>query len=113
MADMAKMIFLLRRRADVTREEMTEHWAGAQHTSIVWKIPGLTRWTQNRVVSAPGEPMCDGIGELWFDSDEVLQQALRSPEWAAAVGDAGRFLDLKTSGLVIVEERLVAGLAPA
>jgi hypothetical protein len=63
---MSKVIFVLYRRADLTREQMAEHWSGQQHTSIVNNLPGLTRWIQNHVTSAPGEPICDGIGELWF-----------------------------------------------
>jgi uncharacterized protein (TIGR02118 family) len=113
MVEMAKMIFFLQRRTDVSCEEMVEQWTGQQHRSVVWKIPGLTRWTQNRISSAPGEPPCDAIGELWFASDEVLQQALTSSEWARAVEDAGRFLDLGRSGLIIVEEKPVPDLAHA
>ena len=33
---------------------------------------GLIKWVQNHVVSAPGEAVCDGIGELWFESDEAI-----------------------------------------
>jgi uncharacterized protein (TIGR02118 family) len=113
MLAMAKMIFFLTRRTDVTREQMVEQWSGEQHRLAVWKIPGLTRWTQNRISSAPGEPLCDAVGELWFESDEALQQALSSREWATAVEDAGRFLDLNKSGLIIVEEKPVPTLAHA
>jgi steroid delta-isomerase-like uncharacterized protein/uncharacterized protein (TIGR02118 family) len=110
---MAKMIFVLQRRPDVTREEMAEQWRGEQHVSIVRTVPGLNRWVQNHIRSAPGEPVCDGIGELWFESDEVLQQALNSPEMGAAVEDAKRFLDMRSTCLLIVDEKTVAGLVPA
>jgi uncharacterized protein (TIGR02118 family) len=108
---MSKVIFVLHRRADLTREQMAEHWSGEQHTSIVNRVPGLTRWVQNHVMSAPGEPICDGIGELWFESDEAVQQALSSPEMGAAVEDAKRFLAMEKTGLIIVEEKPVVGLA--
>ena len=108
---MSKVIFVLYRRADLSREQMAEHWSGTPHTSIVNKLPGLTRWVQNHVTSAPGEPICDGIGELWFDSDEAMQQALSSPEMGAAVEDAKRFLDMEKTGLIMVEEKPVIGLA--
>jgi len=32
---MAKVIFVVQRRADMTREQCLEAWAGEQHTSIV------------------------------------------------------------------------------
>ena len=108
---MSKVIFVLHRRADLTREQMAEQWSGQQHTSIVNKLPGLTRWVQNHVTSAPSEPICDGIGELWFASSEAMQQALNSPEMGAAVEDAKRFLDTEKTGLMMVEEKPVVGLA--
>lgn len=106
---MSKVIFVLHRRPDLTREQCLDHWSGERHTSIVRKLPGLTRWVQNRVTSAPGEPICDGVGELWFESDEAMQQALDSPEMQAAVEDAKSFLDMERTGLLIVEERTVVG----
>ena len=105
----AKVIFVLQRRADITREQCLEYWSGQHHTRLVSLLPGLTRWRQNHVVSAPGEPVCDGIGELWFESDEALASALSSPEMAAAVEDAGNFLDMDRTGLLIVDEKTPIG----
>jgi uncharacterized protein (TIGR02118 family) len=105
---MPKVIFVLHRRQGLSREQMVEHWSGQQHTSIVTAIPGLTHWVQNRVISAPTEPICDGVGELWFESDEAMQQGLQSPQMAAAVEDAKRFLDMERTGLLIVEETPIA-----
>ncbi len=105
---MAKIIFIVQRKSGTTREECLGYWAGEHHTSIVRKLPGLTRWVQNHVVSAPAEPAaCDGIGELSFESDEVMQAALNSPEMAAAVEDAKNFLDMEKTGMVIAEEKIV------
>jgi uncharacterized protein (TIGR02118 family) len=99
---MAKLIFVVQRRADMTREQCQQAWAGEQHTSIVEKLPGLRAWRQNHVASAPGEPICDGIGELWFESHAAMEAALGSPEMAAAVEDAKSFLDMERTGMVIV-----------
>ena len=105
---MAKVIFILQRRPGTTREQCLDYWAGKHHASIVSKIPGLRRWVQNHVASAPAEPAaCDGVGELWFDSDDALQRALNSAEMAAAVEDAKNFLDMQKTGLVIVKEKVV------
>jgi uncharacterized protein (TIGR02118 family) len=101
---MAKMIFILQRRADQTREQCYEQWAGHQHTSIVKAVPGLRRWVQNRVTTASNGLSCDGIGELWFDSPAALEQALNSPEMAAAAEDAKRFLDMERTAMVIAVE---------
>jgi uncharacterized protein (TIGR02118 family) len=106
---MPKMIFMLQRKSGTTREACLKSWAGEQHTAIVRTIPGLAKWVQNHVISAPGEPACDGVGEMWFESDEAMQGALNSPAMAAAVEDAKNFLDMEKTGLVIVEEKTVIG----
>jgi uncharacterized protein (TIGR02118 family) len=106
---MAKIMFILQRRRDQTREQCLQRWSGATHIGIVRKLPGLTKWVQNHVVSAPGEPACDGIGELWFESDEVMTEALNSAEMAAAIEDAKNFLDMERTGMVIVREQSVVG----
>ena len=72
-------------------------------------MPGLAKWVQNHVISAPGEPACDGVGELWFESDQAMQKALNSPAMTAAVEDAKNFLDMEKTGLVFVEEKTVIG----
>lgn len=109
---MPKVIFVLYRRDGLSGEQMVEHWSGQQHTSIVSAIPGLTRWVQNRVISSPSEPVCDGIGELWFDTDEAMQQGLNSSQMGAAVEDAKRFLDMDRTGLLIVEATTIADRSP-
>jgi uncharacterized protein (TIGR02118 family) len=108
---MAKVIFVLQRRAGLTREQALAHWSGEQHAAIVGKLPGLTRYVQNHVSSAPAEPVCDGIGELWFATDHLMNQALNSPEMAAAVEDAKRFLDMERTGMILVQEKILVGLS--
>jgi uncharacterized protein (TIGR02118 family) len=106
---MPKVIFILQRKPGTTREACLKYWEGEQHTSIVRTIPGLTRWVQNHVISAPGEPACDGVGELWFENDEALQCALKSSAMAAAVEDAKNFLDMEKTGLLIIDEKTIVG----
>jgi uncharacterized protein (TIGR02118 family) len=106
---MPKVIFILQRKPGTTREACLKYWEGEQHTTVVRTIPGLAKWVQNHVISTPSEPACDGVGEMWFESDEVMQSALNSPAMAAAVEDAKNFLDMEKTGLVIVEEKTVIG----
>lgn len=106
---MSKVIFVLHRRIGLSRAECLEEWAGERHTSVIEKLPGLTKWIQNHVTSAPGEPICDGVGELWFESDQAMNAALNSPEMGAAVDDAKRFLDMERTGMVIVDEKTIIG----
>ena len=107
---MAKVIFVLQRRAGLTREQALAQWSGEQHVAIVGKLPGLTRYIQNHVDAAPAEPVCDGIGELWFATGDLMNEALNSPEMAAAVEDAKRFLDMERTGMILVQEKTLVGL---
>ncbi len=106
---MNKVIFVLHRRPGLSRAECLEEWASERHTSVVGKLPGLTKWIQNHVTSAPGEPICDGVGEFWFESEEAMNAALNSPEMGAAVDDAESFLDMERTGMIIVDERTIIG----
>jgi uncharacterized protein (TIGR02118 family) len=108
---MAKVIFVLQRRAGLTREQALTQWSGEQHVTIIGKLPGLTRYVQNHVGSAPAEPVCDGIGELWFATDDLMNEALNSPEMTAAVEDAKRFLDMERTGMILVQEKILVGLS--
>lgn len=109
---MAKVIFVLHRRPDITAEQANEYWSNESHLSHVRKLPGLARFVQNHVISAPGERVCDGIGELWFESDEAMERALNSPEMGAAVESARSFLDMEKTGLIIVAEKTMIDTGP-
>ena len=104
-----KMIFVWFRRADLTHEQSLSEWSGAKHVSIVRAIPGLRKWVHNRVTNLPNENAPDGIGELWFDSAQAMEQAWNSPEGAAAMEDGRRFADMDRSFGLVVDERTVIG----
>lgn len=67
----AKRTSMLRRRHDMSKEEFFAHWAGP-HADIAKQIPGVSVYTQNRIVtdiwSTPNNSIyhCDGIVELEF-----------------------------------------------
>jgi uncharacterized protein (TIGR02118 family) len=104
-----KVVFVLFRRADLSHQQSLAERSGERHTSIVGKIPGLKKWVQNHVTSVPSEVAADGIGELWFDYAEAMEQAMNSPEMAAAVKDAKTFLDMERTYAVVVDEKTVIG----
>lgn len=106
---MSKVIFVVHRRVGSSRAECYEQWAGERHVSLVTQLPGLERLVQNHVVSAPGEPVCDGIGELWFEDDDAMHAALGSPELGAAVEHAKGFLDMDRTGMILVSEKILLG----
>ncbi len=106
---MAKVLFVLQRRHDKTLDEVREQWSGEKHMSYVRQLPGLTRFVQNYIIASPAGHVCDGVGELWFENDEVMEKALNSPEMGAAVESAKNFLDMERTGMVIVEENSLIG----
>ena len=40
----AKIMFVLYKKAELSDEQSLAEWNGEQHTSIVRRVPGLTRW---------------------------------------------------------------------
>lgn len=69
-----------------------DHYAN-EHRSLVEKIPGLQRFEVARVVATPdgSEPPYYMVAELYFESPEVLQESLASPEGQATAGDIPNF----------------------
>lgn len=101
---MAKVIFVVHRKKGLTLDQMNSGWKGDPHASVVRKLPGLTKFVQNHVLGPTETTPCDGIGELWFESDAAMENALNSPEMGAAVESAKNFLDMDRTGLIIVRE---------
>jgi uncharacterized protein (TIGR02118 family) len=69
-----------------------QHYADT-HIPLAEKIPNVERFEAAKVLGT-----ADGsaapyhlIAELWFDSAEVLQASLGSPEGQAAAADVGTF----------------------
>jgi uncharacterized protein (TIGR02118 family) len=106
-ATKAKIVVVLFRKGDLSHEQCLAEWSGEPHTSIVRAVPGLRKWVQNHVIPTSAEAPPDGIGELWFDSPEAMAETMKSPQMAAAFEDAQRFLDLKRTYALVVEERMV------
>jgi len=106
-AERSAGVFVLFRRADLTHDQSMAEWSGNQHTSIVRKIPGLKRWVQNHPMGARNEGSPDGLGELWFESAEAMDRAMKSPEMSAAAEDAKRFLDMTRTYAIVVEEKTI------
>ena len=103
----AKVVFVIFRRGDLTRDQCIAEWSGNQHTSIVRKVPGLKKWIQNHTMGSRNDENPDGISELWFENAEAMDQAMKSTEMSAAVEDAKRFLDMKRTYAIVVNEKTI------
>jgi len=125
---MIKLVFTLRRREDMSREEFQRYWR-EEHAPLVKRHAGtlhIRRYVQvhardteldEALAGARGsEPrFYDGVAELWWDSLEDLVAAFSSDAGQAAgrelLEDEERFIDLPRSPLWLGEENLVLDAA--
>ena len=123
---MIKLVFTIRRREGMTREEFQRYWR-EQHAPLVKRhaetlrirryVQTHARETELDAVMAGlrgSEPgVYDGVAELWWDSLEDLAAAASSEAGQAAaaelVEDEERFIDLPRSPIWLGDEHEVIG----
>jgi uncharacterized protein (TIGR02118 family) len=121
---MIKLVFTLRRRDGMTREEFQRYWR-EEHAALVQRHAEtlrIRRYVQTHARETPldepiatsreGEPgVYDGVAEVWWDSIEDLVAASSSEAGQAAnaelLEDERRFIDLPRSPLWLGEENVV------
>ena len=120
---MIKLVFCLRRKPDLSREEFQRYWR-EHHAPLVRAHAaalGIRRYVQlhsiddaiSLAVAGPRrspEPF-DGVAELWFDDLEALA-ASGSTEAGRAAGaalleDERTFIDLARSPLFLADEVVI------
>ena len=127
---MIKLVFTLRRREDMTREEFQRYWR-EQHAPLVRRHADalrIRRYVQvhardtslDEAIADPrgSEPRYyDGVAELWWESLEELVAAFSSDAGQAAgrelLEDEQRFIALPRSPLWLGEENVVFDAALA
>ncbi len=125
---MIKLVFTIRRRKGMTREEFQRYWR-EEHAALVRshaETLHICRYIQTHATDTPidealagargSEPRYyDGVAELWWDSMEDLLAASSSDAGRAAgqalLEDEQRFIDLSRSPLWLGEENVVIGAA--
>ncbi len=87
---MVKLIALYKKPSDPASFE--RHYQ-TTHMPLIRTWPGLRKVELSRVTGMPGgaEPPFYLIAEMYFDDQEALRAALRSPEGRAAGDDLQRF----------------------
>lgn len=96
---MFKVVFLIKRKAGVSREDFLKHWTG-HHREMAMGLPGIRHYTQRHLTSMPNMADFDGIAELTFDSKEAYLESRASAKFNAAYADGHEFVDLE--GMVVV-----------
>jgi uncharacterized protein (TIGR02118 family) len=119
---MIRLVFLLRRKPEFSREEFQSYWLGTHGPLVAGFADALNlrRYVQNHTLDSPlnqamnrarggaMEAEYDGVAELWWDSAEALDEATASAAGmeagAALLADESRFIDLPNSPLHLAWE---------
>jgi EthD domain len=122
---MIKLVFLMRRRADVSVEAFQTHWLG-NHARLVSSFASelqIRRYVQSHTIAPEylgafrpewdeGDGW-DGIAEVWLESLQVLAESRGTPDMDAIqdllLADEASFVDLERSTLLITEEHVIIG----
>jgi uncharacterized protein (TIGR02118 family) len=119
-----KLVFTIRRREGMTREEFQRYWRG-EHARLVERhaeVLRIRRYVQTHALDTDADAALaeargseprhyDGVAELWWDSVEDLLEASDSEEGLLAANalleDERRFIDLPSSPIWLGEENVV------
>lgn len=101
---MIKRISLVRRKEGMSLEDFTAAWLG-EHADLILRMPRLRGYRVDVIRSWQADPEpWDGIGELWFDSREDLEEAFASLADELA---ANRSSFLSHTSAAIVDEHVI------
>lgn len=103
---MIKVISLFKRKPEMSVEAFTDHWLNV-HAELVRQVPGIRRYVQSQTIASAyrkGEPVYDGMAELWYDDTAAMRMAAAVPVSRAAFEDNRNFLDLNTFVAIHTEE---------
>jgi uncharacterized protein (TIGR02118 family) len=113
---MVKALSFFKRKAGMSVEAFQAYWR-ASHPEAVVRLPGVRRYVQSHTLLAgyrKGEPIYDGIAEIWFEDTGAMRALAGTAVYAAVEADEAKFIDRSTMGLIITEERVIKdGRAPA
>ncbi|NML45718.1 EthD family reductase [Ramlibacter sp. G-1-2-2] len=89
---MIKVVSLWALPAGMSEDEF-ESWYVGKHIGDAQKIPGLRRYTVNRVVPEErANTRFYRMAELGFDTMDAARAAFESEEWRYAFADAKRYI---------------------
>jgi uncharacterized protein (TIGR02118 family) len=106
---MVKALSFFKRRVGMPVEEFQGYWR-SRHPGVVTKLPGIRRYVQSHTRPAAyqrGEPVYDGIAEVWFEDTAAMHALRGTAEVAAVQADEARFIDRSTMGLIITDDHVI------
>jgi len=105
---MVKSINFLKRKPGMSVEAFQEYWR-TTHAGLVRKIPELRGYVQCHTLPSgyrKGEPVYDGVAEIWYDDADAIRRIADLPESRAAQADGERFLDTSATAFILTEEHV-------
>ena len=112
---MVKAVSFFKRKSGMAVEEFQAYWRG-NHPAVVVRLPGVRRYVQSHTRPAgygKGEPIYDGIAELWFEDTKAMHALRGTKELEAVEADEAVFIDRSTMRLILTEEHVIKdGPAP-
>jgi len=119
---MIKLVYVIRRRADLTPEQFRKRWLlhGRLVTEVAEAIHAR-RYIQSHTIDTPLNAALaesrgmaegfDGITEVWWNSMEDLVEGMSLPEaqdaGARLIEDEREFIDLASSFVFLTEEHVI------
>ena len=107
---MVKVITFLKRKAGMPVEEFQSYWRDAApggRDAAPGSAPLRPVPHAARPPIGTGEPIYDGIAEVWADDTGALRAMTQSPHHAAVQADEARFIDRASMGVIITEDHVV------
>ena len=107
---MIKVLAVIRRRPDMSREECHRYWLDV-HAGIAKQMPGVRRYVINlaaRGAEAGQEPAFDGVAELWFDDVAASEAAFASEAGRKTIEDLVNFTDNRPQ-IAVADEHVMVG----
>lgn len=120
---MVKLVYCIRRRADIAPEEFYRYWLNTHGPKVKNAAEAMraVRYVQSHTCEAEVNqvfadsrglaPPYDGITEVWWNSIEDLKAAMASPIGAEAMAmllkDETHFIDFSESGVFMTTEHLI------
>ncbi len=112
---MIKVVTCIKRKPGMSVEDFQAYWR-ARHPAVVVRLPGVRRYVQSHTRIAgygKGEPIYDGIAEVWFEDGKAMHALRGTPELAAVEADEVRFIDRATTRVIATDEHVIKdGPAP-
>jgi uncharacterized protein (TIGR02118 family) len=112
---MVKAVSFFKRKSGMPVEEFQAYWR-RNHPAPVVRLPGVRRYVQSHTLLASyrkGEPIYDGIAEVWFEDTNAMRALRGTKELEAVEADEAVFIDRSTMRMILTEEHVIKdGPAP-